>query len=258
MIAVRSEAELSKIRKSADLLVKIFHGVEPHLKAGIATREIDAMADEIIRSGGGRPAFKGYMGYPASVCISIDEEVVHGIPGDAVIKEGALVSLDIGVEMDGFYSDAAKTYGIGNMTDEKTRLMIATKEALYKGLSQCRSGKRLSDISHAIQSHAEGAHFSVVRSLVGHGVGRKLHEPPQIPNFGSPHQGPKLSEGMVFAIEPMVNMGTYEVEIQEDGWTVKTRDRLPSAHFEHTVIVRKGGPEILTFGIEDEPWRWNG
>jgi methionyl aminopeptidase len=258
MIAVRTEAELSKIRSSADLLVEVFRGVEPHLKAGVATREIDVRADEIIRSGGGRPAFKGYMGYPASVCISIDEEVVHGIPGDTLIEEGDLVSLDIGVEMDGFFSDASKTYGIGRMADEKIRLMTATKEALYKGLLQCRSGKRLSDISHAIQNHAEGARFSVVRSLVGHGIGRKLHEPPQIPNFGPPHQGPKLSEGMVFAIEPMVNMGTYEVEIQEDGWTVKTKDRLPSAHFEHTVIVRKQGPEILTFGIEDEPWRWNG
>jgi len=258
MIPIRIEEELSKIRKSAELLVKTFRGVEPHLKAGMATREIDALADEIIRGGGGRPAFKGYMGYPASVCISIDEEVVHGIPGDTLIEEGDLVSLDIGVEMDGFFSDASKTYGIGRITDEKSRLMTATKEALYKGLSQCRSGKQLSDISHAIQSHAEGEHFSVVRSLVGHGIGRKLHEPPQIPNFGPPHRGPKLNEGMVFAIEPMVNVGTFEVEIQEDGWTVKTKDRLPSAHFEHTVIVRKHGPEILTFGIEDEPWRWNG
>ena len=251
MIQVRTEEEIKKLRKSAQLLVKTFQAVESELAPGVPTERIDKMAEEVILSDGGKPAFKGYKGYPSSVCISIEQEVVHGMPGSRRLQEGELVSIDMGVILDGYYSDAAKTYGIGELLPEKQLLMDTTRTALHRGIRKCRQGNRLSDISHAIQVCVESKGFSVVRALVGHGIGTSLHEEPQIPNYGPPHNGPKLLPGMVFAIEPMINMGGPEVRFLEDGWTVETSDGSPSAHFEHTVLITKGKPDILTIGIEN-------
>ena len=252
MIFIKTEEEIQKIRKSAELLVETFHAVEEILSPGVTTGFLDEVAEKCIRSGGGKPAFKGYRGYPAAICASIDSQVVHGIPGPRKLKEGEIIGIDIGVVLDGYYSDAAKTYAVGNVSPEKLHLMETTKKALHRGIRKCREGNRLSDISHAIQTCVEAEGFSVVRALVGHGVGRELHEDPQIPNFGDPHRGPKLRAGMVFAIEPMVNMGGPEVKFLEDGWTVETLDGSPSAHFEHTVLVTHSKPEILTLGLEQD------
>lgn len=251
MIPIKTEEEIEKIRKSSELLVETFRAIEEILRPGITTGELDSKAEEVIRSGGGKPAFKGYRGYPASVCASIDEQVVHGIPGKRELKEGNIVGLDIGVKLNGFYSDAAKTYAIGDVRPRILKLLNTTKEALYHGIEKCKVGNRVSDISHAIQTHVESEGFSVVRDLVGHGIGESLHEAPQIPNFGLPHRGPNLEKGMVLAIEPMINMGISSVQFLDDGWTVVTTDGSPSAHFEHTVLITEDGAEILTYGIED-------
>lgn len=251
MIPIKTEEEVELMRKAANLLVRTFKGIEAFVKPGISTKKLDQIAEEIIRSGGGIPSFKGYRGYPASICVSIDDEVVHGIPGNRIIQNEAIVSIDIGVLLNGFHSDAAKSYNIGKLDERRKVLMESTKAALYRGIKKCRAGNRLMDISHAIQSYIEAQKFQVVRDLVGHGIGRSMHEEPQIPNYGAPHQGPKLKPGMVFAIEPMVNMGGYEVQVMDDGWTIKTRDGLPSAHFEHTVLVTDGKPDILTLGLEE-------
>jgi methionyl aminopeptidase len=250
MIPIKTSEEIEKIRRSAELLVETFIEVENILDAGIPTEELDKRAEEVIRSNRGIPAFKGYMGYPASICTSIECEVVHGIPSDRKLKEGEIVSIDIGVKLDGYYSDAAATYTIGTVSNDRLHLLETTRKALHRGIRKCRAGNHLTDISHAIQTCVESSHFSVVKALVGHGIGASLHEAPQIPNFGPPSQGPKLKSGMVFAIEPMVNIGTDEVKFLKDGWTVETSDKLPSAHFEHTVLVSDGKPEILTLGIE--------
>ena len=251
MIAIRSKDEIEKIRKSAKVLEKAFRAVEENLEIGVKTNFLDQQVEKVIRSLGAEPAFKGYRQYPASICASIDEEVVHGIPGQRELKSGEIVSIDIGVQLDGYYSDAAKTYTMDVVAPEKRVLVDATRKALHQGIRQCREGNRLSDISYAIQSYTESKGFSVVTALVGHGIGTQLHEEPQIPNYGPPHQGPKLKSGMVFAIEPMINMGSSEVKILKDGWTVVTIDKQPSAHFEHTVLITEGEPEILTFGLED-------
>jgi len=250
MISIKNREEISKLRRSAQLLVAVFRAVEEVLGPDVSTQKLDRIAEEVIRFGGGKPAFKGYKGYPASICSSVENQVVHGIPGSRRLREGEIVSIDIGVELDGYYSDAAKTYGIEEVSPEKALLMDTTRRALHRGIRKCRRGNHLSDISHAIQTFVESKGFSVVRALVGHGIGRSLHEEPQIPNFGPPHQGPKLRSGMVFAVEPMINMGLHEVKFLEDGWTVETSDGSPSAHFEHTVLVTEEKPEILTLGIE--------
>lgn len=250
MIPVKSEEEIEGMRESARLLVNTFRAVEDCLQPGVTTESLDRIAEEVIRDGGGRPAFKGYRGYPSSICASVEDVVVHGIPGKQTLKEAQVVSVDIGVEKDGYYSDASKTYPVGEVSKDRIRLMETTKQALHRGIKKCREGNRLSDISYAIQTCAESKGFSVVRALVGHGIGRMLHEEPQIPNYGPPHKGPKIERNMVFAIEPMVNMGGYEVIFAEDGWTVKTKDHSPSAHFEHTVLVTEGKPEILTQLLE--------
>jgi methionyl aminopeptidase len=250
-IPIKTEAELDGLRQSARLLVGTFLALEPHIRPGISTKELNELARETIRKGGGEPAFRGYQGYPADICVSINEQVVHGIPDARKIREGDLVSLDIGVKFDGFFSDAAKTYAIGTVSKESTGLMETTRDAVRRGIRQCRPGGHVSDISHAIQFCVESQGFSVVRSLVGHGIGKALHEEPQIPNYGPPHRGAVLKAGMVFAIEAMVNMGGYRVKTKEDGWTVETEDGLPSAHFEHTVAVTESRPEVLTADIED-------
>ncbi|MBN2202228.1 type I methionyl aminopeptidase [bacterium] len=250
MIPIKTAEEVEALRRSAALLVRTFRDVEKALRPGATTAELDEIAYQTIIRGGGKPAFKGYNGYPATVCVSIDEQVVHGIPGSRPIREGEIVSLDIGVNLEGFFSDAAKSYVIGEVSQEKRRLIETTRAALTEGIRQCRPANRLSDISHAIQRAAEDAGFSVVRELVGHGIGRDLHEEPQVPNFGAAHRGPRLQAGMVFAIEPMINIGSEKVRILEDGWTVVSEDGAPSAHFEHTVLITENRPEILTAGID--------
>jgi len=248
MIIIKSAREIELIKKSSQILIETFKLVDSLIKPGMVTKEIDKEVEKYIRSKGAKPAFKGYRDYPASACISIDDQVVHGIPSRRRLKEGQIVGIDIGVERDHYFSDAAKTYKVGQISEEKKRLLRITQEALELGIAAAIVGNRLSDISHAIQSHVEHAGFSVVRELVGHGVGRELHEDPQIPNYGKPHRGPRLKEGMVLAIEPMVNMGGQEVIFEDDHWTVRTADGLPSAHFEHTIAITRNGAEILTLG----------
>jgi len=212
----------------------------------MTTQEIDILAEDLMRAAGVQPAFKGYRGYPACVCTSINEEVVHGIPKGRMLLEGDIVSIDVGIIHQGYYSDMAFTAGLGKIFPERKNLLDVTEQSLAQGIAQARTGNHLSDISHAIQSYVESQGFSVVREFVGHGIGKNLHEDPEIPNFGDPHQGPVLKEGMVLAIEPMVNFGAWQTVILDDGWTVITQDGKPSAHFEHTVAITKKGPEILT------------
>jgi len=228
------------------MVAEVLEGIKQHIAPGIATKELDAFAESFIVQKGARPAFKGYKGYPASVCISVNEQVVHGIPSSAKLKEGDIVSLDIGVYYKGFYGDAAITLPVGNIGAESKRLLSATEKALQIGIEKAVIGNRLSDVSAAIQNYVESEGFSVVRALVGHGIGRELHEEPQVPNFGRPGQGPELREGMTLAIEPMVNAGGWEVVILNDGWTTVTKDKSLSAHFEHTIAITKNGSIILT------------
>lgn len=246
MIYLKSPAEIEKIAHACRLAGEVLVSLRSMIEAGVTTKEIELMADQKIRSAGGVPAFKGYRGFPASICTSVNEEVVHGIPSSRKLAEGDIVSIDIGVYMDGFYGDAAVTIPIGRNDRETTQLLRVTEEALYKGIEKAIEGNRISDISHGIQKHVEKHGFSVVRLFVGHGIGRELHEAPQIPNYGSPGHGPKLKKGMTLAIEPMVNAGTDEVEVLEDGWTAITRDGKKSAHFEHTILVTSNTPKILT------------
>jgi methionyl aminopeptidase len=246
MINIRSVKEIELMRQSGRILADALRLAESRIAVGLVTGELDEEIADYIRSQGAVPAFKGYSGYPANSCISIDEQVVHGIPGNRRLKEGEIVSVDVGVLWNGYYSDAARTFRVGAISAEKERLMQVTAESLVKAIAAATVGNRLSDIGHTVQSHVEAAGFSVVRDLVGHGIGTRMHEEPQIPNYGRPGEGPRLKEGMVFAIEPMVNAGDWRVRTLEDGWTVVTADGKPSAHFEHTVVIRKGDAEILT------------
>lgn len=250
MIIIKSPREIEQIRKSCQIVVATFKLVEEIIRPGIETIEIDKEVEKFIHSKKARPAFKGYRGFPANVCISIDDEVVHGIPNKRKLKPGQIVSIDVGVEFENYFGDGARTFVIGDIPERTKKLVRVTKEALYRGIETVKVGNRLSDVSHTIQTYVEQAGFSVVRDLVGHGVGRRLHEDPQIPNYGPPRQGPRLKTGMVLAIEPMVNMGGYEVVFDDDDkWTVKTVDGLPSAHFEHTVAITENGADILTLGL---------
>ncbi|MFQ5772814.1 MAG: type I methionyl aminopeptidase [bacterium] len=246
MIHIRSKREIECIRNSCKIVIEAFNIVENLIRPGITTALVDKEIEQFIDSKGAKAAFKGYNGFPASSCISVEDEVVHGIPGKRILKEGEIVSVDIGVEFEGFFGDGAKTFAVGQVTPEKKHLMEVTLYSLNEGLKQAKAGNRLSNISHRIQTIVENAHYSVVRELVGHGIGRKLHEDPQIPNFGTPNSGPRLRPGMVLAIEPMVNFGGYEVRTKSDNWTVVTEDGSPSAHFEHTIVVTNDEPEILT------------
>lgn len=246
MVILKSKDEIVKMREAGRLTAKLLNELVKHVAPGIATLELDTLAEEFIVSRGGIPAFKGYHGYPNAITVSINEEVVHAIPTNRKIKEGDLVSLDVGVVYDGYVGDAAFTVPVGDVGSDKLQLINVTKEALHRGIEQAKPGNHLGDISHAVQSYVESFGFSIVRDLVGHGIGRSMHEDPQVPNYGHPGQGIKLQSGMVLAIEPMVNMGTYNVEVLSDKWTVVTKDRQPSAHFEHTVAITDNGPEILT------------
>ena len=245
-ISIKSKQELEILREAGRLLASIVEDLKRSLKSGISTKAIDLEAERIIRDRGVVPAFKGYRGFPGCICISLNEQVVHGIPGNRILQEGDIVSLDVGIIHRGYYSDTAVTVGIGGIKPELKKLLDVTQQSLFKGIEEAKVNNHLSDISHAVQSHVEANGFSVVREFVGHGIGKQLHEDPEIPNFGAPHQGPILKEGMVFAIEPMVNLGSWQTKILEDGWTVVTQDRQPSAHFEHTIAITNNGPEILT------------
>jgi methionyl aminopeptidase len=246
MVYLRDRTEIETIRAAAQLVGKTLQMLGEHARPGVTTGELDRLAESFIRDHGGRPAFKGYRGFPASICPSVNDEVVHAIPGSTVLREGDILGVDVGVEKDGYYGDAARTFAIGEVSDEARRLLEVAREALMRGIAQARPGNRVGDISHAIQTHAEANGFSVVRTLVGHGIGREMHEEPQVPNFGAPNRGPRLMIGQVLAIEPMVNVGGPDVVIRPDGWTVVTKDGSLSAHFEHTVAVGVQGPEILS------------
>ncbi len=246
MIPLKSEEDLKMLKESGRILSKILKILEKEVKPGIKTQELDSLAYSLIIKEGAKPAFKGYQGFPATLCVSINEEIVHGIPGERVIKDGDLVSIDLGVNYCGYFSDAAVSIAVGMVSPEISRLINISRLALSEGIKESRPGNYLSDISHRIQEIVEGNGFSVVRQFVGHGIGVDLHEEPEIPNFAGENTGPLLKAGMVFAIEPMVNMGSWESEILSNGWTAVTKDRLPSAHFEHTVAITKDGPLILT------------
>jgi methionyl aminopeptidase len=246
VIFLKSPEEIEKMARSGRIVAEVLETLKNVVATGITTKEIENIADERIRALGGTPAFKGYRGYPASVCTSVNEEVVHGIPSSRVLKDGDIISIDIGVYMDGFYGDGAATIPVGTVDREASELIRATEEALYLGISRAVEGNRLYDISSAVQRHVEERGFSVVRLFVGHGIGRELHEEPQVPNYGAAGQGPRLKKGMTLAIEPMVNAGTHEVIILDDGWTAVTKDGKKSAHFEHTVLVTADKPRILT------------
>lgn len=246
MIVLRSDEEISAIRKAGRIAAAVIGKLERSAKEGVTTKELDRIArDEIVRMGGS-PAFKGYKGYPGNICASLNEVVVHGIPSGRKLRSGDLLSIDVGVGLGNYFADAAVTLPIGRISDDAKRLMDVTRGALNAGIAAAQAGQRLSDVSYAIQRHVESSGFSVVRAFVGHGIGTSIHEEPEIPNFGKPDRGPRLESGMVLAIEPMVNAGTHEVEILDDGWTAVTKDRKLSAHFEHTVAIRPGKAEILT------------
>jgi methionyl aminopeptidase len=246
MIIKKSEREIELIRECGKISVRLFEILKGIIKTGVTTEEIDTVIYDFLKSCDATPAFKGYRGFPANSCISIDDEVVHGIPCKRVIQDGQLVSVDVGVRKNGYISDSAKTYPVGIVSFDKLKLLEVTEKSLYAGIEKAREGNRVSDISNAIQVVVESAGFSVVRDLAGHGVGINIHEEPDVPNFGVPNTGRRLSTGMVLAIEPMVNMGSYEVRTSDNGWTVLTVDGKPSAHFEHTVAITKGKPDILT------------
>ena len=246
MVYTRSEREINMISKSCQIVADTIEMLSEYVIAGVSLIDLDNKAEEYIVSCGARPAFKGYMGFPSTLCVSIDDAVVHGIPHDGYLREGQIVGIDCGAELNGYYGDHARTFAVGDITDEKNKLMQITKESLYKGIEQAKTGNFVGDIGHAVQSHAESYGYSVVRELVGHGIGEKLHEEPQVPNYGNPNQGYKLHAGMCIAIEPMINLGSKEVYTAKDGWTIFTMDGQVSAHFEHTIAIKEDGPHILS------------
>ena len=246
MIILKSNDEIALMRKAGKIVGETLLLLEKEVKPGVTTAELDMMAEEFITKHGAKPSFKGLYGFPSSLCISVNEQVIHGFPGAYVLKEGDIVSVDCGACINGFHGDAARTFPVGNISKEAQRLIDVTRDSFFKGIEYAKVGNRLSDISHEIQSYVEAAGFSVVRDFVGHGIGRNVHEDPNVPNFGKSGRGPKLQEGMVLAIEPMVNAGTYKVTTLKDGWTVVTADNSLSAHYENTVAILSDGPEILT------------
>jgi methionyl aminopeptidase len=246
MIILKSPEELEKMAQSCRIVAETLVYLKDKVKPGITTREIERLADEYIISNNAKSAFKGYRGYPASICASVNDEVIHGIPSDRELEEGDIIGVDLGVYKDGFYGDAAFTFPVGKVHKDAERLLRVAEESLYIGIENAREDNRISDISHSIQKHVEDNGYSVVRAFVGHGIGRDLHEDPQIPNFGPSGRGPKIRPGMTIAIEPMVNEGGHEVVVLDDGWTAITMDGKLSAHFEHTIVVTSDGPKILT------------
>lgn len=247
MITVKTEEQIELMRKAGKLTGDVLRLIGSEIKEGMTTKDLDRIAYEYIKSFGGEPSFLGYSGYPASICASIDETVVHGIPSDdVVIRNGQIVSIDVGVVLNGWQGDAARTFMVGDVSEEKKKLVKVTQECFFKAVENLKDGTPLGDIGYAVQTHAESNGFSVVRALVGHGIGREMHEDPSVPNYGRKGTGIRLKKGMVIAIEPMINAGVYQVDFMSDGWGVKTRDRKPSAHYENTVAITADGVEILT------------
>lgn len=246
MIILKTKREIEIMKKAGRLVAQSHDLVRKYIKPGVTTKELDQLVEEFLRSQNAIPTFKGYGGFPFSICASVNEEVVHGFPTSRKLLEGDIVSIDIGATFEGYVGDSAKTFYVGEVEDEKRRLVEATRQSFYEGIKFAKTTYRLSDISHAIQQYAESQGFSVVKDYVGHGVGKNMHESPQIPNFGRPGKGPRLQEGMVLAIEPMINAGTYHVKVLDNDWTVVTVDGRPSAHYEHTVAITDGEPELLT------------
>ena len=246
MINIRNQKEINLIKESSGMVFDVLESLNELITPGASPKDLDSFAENYIKNNGGTPAFKGYMGFPSTLCISVNEEVVHGIPSERLLKNGDIVSIDCGVLKNGFYGDSARTYAVGKISKELNNLLDVTKKSLSLGIKSAKTGGRSSDIGYAIQKYVENNGFSVVRDLVGHGIGENLHEEPQIPNYGEKGEGIILKEGMCFAIEPMVNMGENEILTKKDGWTIYTKDMKPSAHFEHTIVVRKEGGEILS------------
>nr|WP_092073846.1 type I methionyl aminopeptidase [Dendrosporobacter quercicolus]NSL47888.1 type I methionyl aminopeptidase [Dendrosporobacter quercicolus DSM 1736]SDM68562.1 methionine aminopeptidase, type I [Dendrosporobacter quercicolus] len=246
MIILKSDRELAYMRDAGKIVAETLTEVEKAAKPGVSTLELDRIAEEYIKGRGAIPTFKGYNGFPGNICASINEQVVHGIPGLKKLKNGDNVSIDIGAVINGYNGDAAVTVAVGDVDASVQKLLEVTEQSLYKGIEKAMAGNRLGDISHAVQAHAEAYGYGVVRDYVGHGIGRKMHEDPQVPNYGQPGRGPRLKSGMTLAIEPMINLGTHEVKTLDDGWTVVTKDGKPSAHFEHTIAITDDKPEILT------------
>ena len=246
MVFKRSIDEIEMISKSCQIVADTINMITEFVVPGCIVSDLDKKAENYIKSRGARPAFKGYMGFPSTLCISIEDAVVHGIPGEIELEEGQIVGIDCGAELNGFYGDHAKTFAVGNISEDKKNLMSITEESLYKGIEKATPGNTIGDIGYAVQTHAESNGFSVVRELVGHGIGESLHEEPQVPNYGSPNQGYKLHAGMCIAIEPMINLGSREIYTDKDGWTILTADGKASAHFEHTIAILEDGPQILS------------
>ena len=246
MVTIKSPREIELLKIAGEITGSTHNYLKPYIVPGVTTKELDKLAEEYILSRGATPSFKGYEGFPGSICTSINEEVVHGIPGNRKLKEGDIITLDIGACWKGYHGDSAWTYAVGKISKEKQKLMDVTKESLFKGLEQIHPGARIGDIGHAIQTYTESFGYGVVRQLVGHGVGTDIHEEPDVPNYGKQNTGLKLKEGMVIAVEPMITMGNKEICILDDDWTIITEDGKPAAHFEHTVVVTKDGYEILT------------
>ncbi len=246
MIKIKNQEEISLMKKAGNIVSETLCHLEQYIKPGIETIELDSIAEDFIRSKNAIPGFKGLYGFPGTLCISIEDEVVHGVPKNRVLLDGDIVGIDVGAIVDGYYGDHARTFEVGNVTEEKKELMEVTKKSLELGIEASKPGNRIGDIGFAIQNYAEGKGYSVVKELVGHGIGEKLHEEPQIPNYGEKNTGPLIKEGMCFAIEPMINLGTEKIYTKSDQWTICTQDGLPSAHFEHTIVVTNTGSEILT------------
>lgn len=246
MTRLKQKSEIDRMRRAGRLLAAVLDEVEKAVGPDVSTADLDGLAERLIRQAGARPAFKGYRGYPATLCTSLNNEVVHGIPDLRKLRDGDIISLDLGVELNGFYADAAVTCPVGTVTPEAARLIEVTREALFRGIAQAVPGKRMGDLGHAVQSYAEANGYSVIRDLVGHGIGKALHEDLQVPNYGRPGRGVPLKEGMTLAVEPMISAGDYEVRMLADGWTIVTADNSLVAHFEHTIAIGADGPDILT------------
>ena len=246
MITLKTPQEIEKMRKAGRVVATTLEALKAVAQVGMTTGDLDELARQKIAEAGAIPSFKGYHGFPGHICASVNEEVVHGIPGNRVLKEGDILSVDLGAIVEGYHGDSAITFPIGSISSEIQLLLQVTEESLYKGIQAAIVGHRLGDVSNAIQTHVDSYQFGIVREFVGHGIGSQMHEDPKIPNYGPPHQGPLLKAGMTLAIEPMVNLGTPDVRILDDQWTVVTRDGKPSAHFEHTILITENGPEILT------------
>jgi methionyl aminopeptidase len=253
MIIGKSQKEIDKMRAAGQLVGRVLRDLRGMVAPGVTTLEVNEAADKMIRDAGAYPTFKGYNGYPFSICASVNEQVVHGFPSQYQLKEGDIFSVDVGATLEGFVGDTATTIPVGQVSEELLKLILVTEECLQRAIEKCRAGNHVGDIGFAVQTHAEAHGYSIVRDYVGHGIGRKMHEDPQIPNYGSPGKGPKIKKGYVFAVEPMINLGSHHTKTLKDGWTVVTVDGRPSAHVEHTIAVTEEGPEVLTLVREGAP-----